>query len=245
MLNSICNTCTYSRLVYFNANEIEFLDNGKLVYKILDNETLIVNGNEVDLTSSQQSLVTEYSTSIHAVVPEVKSIVIEGIELASDGVNMAFNELLGEGNNVGRDLTEELANLKHELEARFDSDEGFYIDHDGLDSGEFFGAEFEQRIESVVEEAVMNSMGSILIAVGQEMLFSGGDPEALEARMEAFGEQIEHEMEARGEQLEARADALCESAVRIDQLEEQLKLEIEELTDFNLISANTNRSDSI
>ena len=222
--------------IRINQGQLEFLDGDKLIYKIVDQEKLIVNGEEISLSGSEQSLVNEYASEIHAVVPQVKSILIDGLDLASEGVDMAFTELLGQGNNVSRNLTDELANIRTELEARFASDDGFYIDHHGIESGDFFGQEFEERIESVVENAVMNSMGSILVAVGQEMMFSGGDSEAFETRMESFAERIEHEMEARGHELEEKAEQLCEKAVHIDELEEQLKQSIEEINDFNLIT---------
>lgn len=215
------------------------------LYKIVNNETLYVNGKQISLTSGQQSLVTEYSTSIRAVVPEVKNIALEGIDLAVDGVNLAFNELLGEGNSVGEDLTFELGKLRKELDARFSTDGGFYIDENGMDIDEVFGEEFETRIEQVVEEAVMHSMGSILVAVGQELLFSGGDMDSFETRMESFGHQIEHEMETRAEEIEEKAQELCHSVVKIDQLEEQLKAEISELEDFDILVVDNDYHDNI
>lgn len=226
--------------IRINKNDIEFSNNKELVYKIVGKETLVVDGEVIALTASQQSLVEDYANSIYDVVPEVHSIVIEGLDMATDGVTMAFNELLGEGNNVGRDLTDELANIRDELDARFSSEDGFYIDQDGIDSGEFFGEDFENRIESVVEDAVMSSMGSILVAVGQEMLMSGGNNGNFETRMEAFGERIEHEMESRGEKISEKADQLCESAINIDKLEEQLKDEISEINDYNFVTVRNN-----
>ncbi|NQY62823.1 MAG: YggN family protein [Alteromonadaceae bacterium] len=215
------------------------------LYKIVNNDTLYVNGKQIDLTSDQQSLVKDYSTSIRAVVPEVKNIALEGIDLAVDGVNLAFNELLGKGNSVGEDLTFELGKIRKELDARFSTDGGFYIDENGMNMDEVFGDEFETRIESVVEEAVMHSMGSILIAVGQELLFSGGDMDSFETRMESFGEQIEYEMETRSEAIEAKAEALCHSIAKIDHLEEQLKAEISELEEFNVLVVDNDNHDSI
>ncbi|MEW6981705.1 DUF2884 family protein [Colwelliaceae bacterium 6471] len=226
-----------------SKQSIEFYNKDELLYKINNDQTLIINGEALSLNASQQSLVSQYSSSIHAVVPEVQSIVMDGLDLASDGVNMAFNELLGEGNDVGRDLSEELEHIRTKLNAKFSSDEGFYINHDGIDGGDFFGEEFEQHIESVVENAVKNSMGSILIAVGQELLYSGGNTDAFEARMEGFGERIEHEMETRAETIEKRGNELCESALKINELEESMKAEIEELSDFNIISVSQSNHD--
>lgn len=224
--------------ININAKEITFSKNKSTLYTIVGNDTLIVNGNEVDLTSSQESLLAEYSTTIRGVVPEIKSISLDAIDLAIDGVNLAFNELLGEGNNVSVDLTTQLTTIRSEVNAEFDGTRDFYIDEDGFAGDDFFGEDFEQRIEGAVERTIQNSIGTLMIAVGQEMLFSGGNMDAFETRMENFGQQIEHEMEARGEGLEKRGEALCKSVVMIDEMEEQLKDEVDELSGFNFITAS-------
>ncbi len=232
--------------IKISADKITFSKNKSPLYSIVNNDTLVVNGEEVDLTVSQQSLLTEYSTSIRDVVPEVKSIALDAIDLAIDGVNLAFNELLGEGNNVSVDLTTQLTTIRTEVDNEFDGSKDFYIDEDGFAGDDFFGEEFEERIESAVETTIQNSIGSLMIAVGQEMLFSGGNMDAFETRMETFGQQIEQEMEARGEGLEMRGEALCQSVIAIDEMEEQLKDEVDELANFNFISASEkNRHNAI
>ncbi len=225
-----------------NENSIEFFSekSKNTLYKIDNDETLIVDGETIDLDDEQQALVIQYSTSIKAMVPQVRTIAIEGVDLALEGVNLAFNELLGEGNDVGADLSYELSKLKDEVSSRFTLEHGFTIGEDGLDNDELLGDEFEQRIESAVEKAVMSSMGSIMMAVGQEMISSGGDSNAFETRMENFGENIEHEMETRAEKIEIKANKLCIAAVEIDKLEEQLKISVEPLADINVISAHYN-----
>jgi len=230
--------------IRISKSAIEFSQDNKPLYKIVNNETLYVNGEKIFLSSAQQSLVTDYSTSIRAVVPEVRAIAVDGINLAVQGVNLAFDELLGTGNDLGADLTSQLNLIRNEVDSKFSSDSDFYIDENGFAADEFFGEEFEQRIESVVEDTLKNSMGSLLIALGQEILFSGGDMDALETRMENFGEQIEDEMESRGEDLEKRGEALCHSILAIDTLEEQLKNEIGQISTTNILSVTgkSNRS---
>lgn len=228
--------------IKINNDSIEFLDDSeKTLYKIVNDTSLIVAGKQITLTSSQQSLLTEYSSSIRAVVPEVKSIALDGIDLAIDGVNMAFNELLGENNDIGKELTEELGNMHQQIDENFTAEKGFYINEDGFDGDEIFGKDFEQRIESVVEKAVQNSMGSLLVAVGQQMMFSGGNMDAFETRMENFGQKIEHEMESRAEVFEKRGNALCTTIVAIDQLETQLQHKIDVLADVNIINASNDK----
>jgi len=230
--------------IRISKSAIEFSQNDKAIYKIVNNEELYVAGEKISLSNAQQSLVTDYSTSIRAVIPEVRTIAIDGINLAVQGVNLAFDELLGSGNELGADLTKQLNLIRDDIDTKFSNDSDFYIDENGFGADEFFGEEFEERIETIVEDTLKNSMGSLLIAVGQEMLFSGGDMDTFETRMESFGDQIEHEMESRGEDLEKRGEALCHSVIEIDALEEQLKAEIDDLSDVNIIStsAKSNRS---
>jgi len=230
--------------IKITSSSLEFSKNKKILYKIVNNETLFVDGKEVDLTTSQQSLVTDYSTSIRAVVPEVKDIALDAIDLASDGVNLAFNELLGEGNDVSTEITAQLAEIRTEVDDGFSNDQDIYFDEDGFSGKDFFNEDFEKRIESAVETTVQNSIGSLMIAVGQQMLFSGGDTDTFETRMESFGEKIEHEMESRGEEIEKRGEALCQSVVAIDALEDQLTDEIDELAGINLLTSSVSSKNS-
>lgn len=237
-------TLNTTSIEFFNSNQDS--DNKKeILYKIDNDHSLIVRGKAIDLDEHQQALVTQYATNIRAIVPQVKTIAIEGVDLALEGVNLAFNELLGEGNDVGAELTHELSSLRDEVDTRFTAEHGFTIGENGLDGKSFtgeeiLGEEFEQRIESAVEKAVMNSMGSLLVVIGQEMLFSGGDSDAFETRMESFGESIADEMELRAEKIERKADALCIAIADIDKLEEQLKANISPLANINVISATFN-----
>ncbi|MFT5299183.1 MAG: hypothetical protein ACI9YH_005235 [Colwellia sp.] len=222
--------------IKITSTAIEFSKNKKPLYKIVDNEILYVDGVQINLSHSQQSLVTDYSNSIRATLPEVKDIALDAIDLASDGVNLAFNELLGEGNDISAEITAQLSEIRNEVDEGFTQGNEISFDEDGFSGDEFFNEGFEKRIESAVESTVQNSIGSLLIAVGQQMLFSGGDMDTFETRMENFGERIEEEMESRGEEIEKRGEALCQSVVAIDALEDQLTQDIDELEDFNMLS---------
>jgi len=237
-------TLNETTLEFFNPSESA--ENKKqILYKIYNDHSLSVHGQEIDLNENQQALMTQYAKSIRAMVPQVREIAIEGVDLALEGVNLAFNELLGEGNNVGAELTQELSTLRDEVATRFTAVHGITIGANGINGKgftgeEILGKEFEQRIESAVEKAVINSMGSLLVAMGQEMLFSGGESNALETRMEDFGENIADEMALRAEKIEKKAEVLCLAIADIDQLEEQLKASILPLANINVISVTLN-----
>lgn len=231
-------TINESKLEFFEPKKKE-----KVLYVIDKQYNLTVGGKNISLNAEQQALVKKYATDIRNIVPQVRLIAIEGVDLALAGVDLAFNQLLGEGNEVGADLTQELSSLKAEVAERFTIKNGFTIGEDGVKDDELFGADIEQRIESAVEKAVMNSMGNLLVALGQEMMLSGGDSNDFETRMENFGETIEYEMKSGAEKIERKADSLCAAAIEIDQLEEKLRSNIPSLADINVITVNTVKID--
>lgn len=229
--------------VRISQSEIEFLKNDNHLYKIVNNSSLIVDGNEISLTTSQQSLVSQYSNDIRSLIPQSKDLATDALALASEGVNLAFNELLGEGNTLGKDLSVHFNEISNEIENNFLANKVIHFDEKGFSKGDFFGDDFEQRIEEAVEETVQNSIGSLMIAIGQELLFSGGNIDAFETRMKSFGERIGHEMETRSAEIEKQANGLCESLSKIDNLEEEMKQHISEISTFNLLTTSINSND--
>ncbi|MDO6427835.1 DUF2884 family protein [Thalassotalea sp. 1_MG-2023] len=217
---------------------ISFSKKGDTLYQLINDQQLVINDKTIVLTTEQQAVVTQYSREIRGLVPEVKSIAIDAIELASEGVNLAFDELLGAGNKVGADLSQQLNTLKDDVESNFDVNR-FAIDEHGSLDADFLGEDFEQKIENIVEETVQNSMGTLLIAVGQELLLAGGNMDAFEEKMEKFGEQVEYEMESRAEVIEQKAEGLCKSVESIDQLEEQLKRLVAEMPQLDVITVQS------
>ncbi|MBU2893233.1 YggN family protein [Colwellia sp. D2M02] len=237
LANNSCNV-NLSGQVNIDKSTIEFFaeDNNKQsLYKIENDKSLLINNSSVSLTAKQQALVTQYSQNIKALVPQVETVVVEGVELAIDGVNLAFNGLLGEGNQLAKNLTQELEVIRDDALARYSLEKGFTV---GGDNDELQADEFESKIESAVERSITNSMGVILIALGQEMLSANGEGENFETRMEKFGETIEVEMESRTEAIEAKAQELCHAIAKVDVIEEQLKSSIDALSNINVVTVS-------
>lgn len=232
--------------ITINKTKLEFFEskNKPNTFYTIDNKhNLMVRGKAISLNPEQQALVEQYANSIRTVVPQARQVAIDGVDLAIEGVSIAFNELLGPENGASADLTKELSLLKQELAERFTIEHGFTLGENGLDDSELLGEDFEQRIETAVQKSVVNSMGLLLMGIGQQM-FSGGDSGDFETRMEKFGDKIEREMELRTEKIENKANSLCSSLVNIDQLEESLKSSIPSLANFNVITAEYTRSES-
>lgn len=235
-----------------NATAIEFLKNEgendekqRSLYKIIDGKKLLVDNQSIALTDAQQVLVQKYDKKIRHLVPQVRSVAIEGVDLAVEGVNLAFNGLLGEGNSVAADLTKELTLIREQVVTNLSIEHGISVGVDGLESEELLGKDFDKRIETAVEKAVLNSMGSILIAMGQQMMSAEGDEQSFEKRMENFGETIEHEMTTRAAVVEKKAQALCVSIAQVDAIEEQLKAEIKPLENMNVFTVTKDNDEEV
>ncbi|MEC8375189.1 MAG: DUF2884 family protein, partial [Pseudomonadota bacterium] len=93
----------------------------------------------------------------------------------------------------------------------------------------------EQEFEAELESLVSESMGRILIALGTQMLWEGGDMSEFEQRMETWGEDLEFRLESQAAALEEKADALCEVLQKADYAEGQMQATISGLDDLNLL----------
>ena len=196
---------------------------------------LYVNGQTISLDADQQQWVEDYYSGIHSAVPQVAEITHEAIGLASEAVTHVFGELLGSDASDIQDLTDKLAEIDREIQYNFYAEDGsIRLDSASFEDGDFFGERWEAEFEEAVEELVFNSMGRLMIALGTEMLMSGGDSDAFEQRMENFAHDLESKMEARGEELELKADALCMQLVSVDEAENKLSASIDELSALNV-----------
>ena len=228
-----CNLQTQAGLRITPAS-LEFFEDGKAVYRITEQRYLVVDGKQLPLSRAQQSLVGEYDRQVRALVPEVESIALEGIDLAIDGVSLVFDGLLGERNKVSVQLRNELQHLKGDVRRYFDNGV-LTFNRDDQDQSDLFGKYFETRVERIVETSVQDSIGAIMIAIGKEVVGSGGNMDAFEARMERFGQDIEMQMREKAVRMEARGMELCRAATAVNAIEEQLRQSVPDMKQFDLI----------
>lgn len=219
-------------------DSIEFYADEQPTYQIIDDKYLVIKGQAQHLTSAQQALVQAYAAGIRSAIPEVRGMALDGIDLAIEGITLAFDGLLGDKNQISAQLTTELNNVKSDVNRYFSSGEPISFNRGDDDTPDFLGEQFETRMERVVETSVQNSIGRLMFAVGKEVMFSGGNMEAVEARMNKFGEQMELQMNAQATGMEARGKKLCDAMVNINALEEQLKQALPAVESFNLIRVN-------
>jgi len=233
--------------ININSNKTEFVqeankNNAKArsLYQINNGKTLLIANQGIALTKAQQNIVTQYDKDIRQLVPQVKKVAIDGIDSAIEGVNLAFNDLLGKGNKLSKDLSKELIRVRTQVETNLSIEKGISIGTDGLEGKGLLGKDFEQRIKTAVQNAVLNSMGSIAMAVGQRMMFDNGQGLSFEEQVKKFTDNIEQEITVRTAKIEQESNKLCVKIIKIDSLEWQLKTKIKPLANINVFTITKN-----
>ena len=233
-----CNV-NFNYGVIISPKHVRILDHGKTYVQINGESQLFINGRETELTPEQKSLVKNYSEGIRDQVPQIVFIAIEGVEIGLKAVNKVIGGLTGENSASHRKIQEKFDDMQMRLRKKFNhSDKSYYIapqDFDDFD--EIFAGEFEEEIEEIVSE----SIGTILMAVGEAMAHR--DEVSIEQRVSTFddrfeemGEELKLEIGTRASQLEAKAEQFCMSLTSLDTIETEMQLTIPILNEFNLIS---------
>ncbi|MGS2722022.1 YggN family protein [Paraglaciecola aestuariivivens] len=227
---------------------VEFVGNLQLQDKVLsvkvdsdtkmsvdEFKTLRINGSAVTLSSEQQQWVNQYYDGIYQAAPQAAGIAKDAISLASIALNEVFSELLGSDNDALADITERMTQLDQQIQYNFYADNGeIRLSSDAFENGEFFGQQWESQFEESIEALVTDSIGHLMVALGSQLIFSGGDMQEFEQKMERFGNQIEQKVEYQAEALEHKADALCATLKHVDYAETQMQ-QINQLQNLDVI----------
>ncbi len=226
------NSCNINieKSVKVTPSLIQVLDGEESLYRIENGSTLYTQGKRVHLTEEQQALVEEYSALIQELAPKVAQVISDALEIAQSAVSGVISELFGQDTELQNKVDSIIQRMQDKAAPMVDQAKGeYFLAKDVIDNaGDDFGKEIEQEVESLLKE----SSGHLLMLVGK-MLIDGEDGmNGLEQKMEAFGEQ----MEQRGNELEARAEAMCQQAVRLDELETRMQKEIPQFAKFDLLS---------
>ena len=205
--------------------------------RIYADKTLSVDGEKIALSNRQQQWLTNYYDGITAAVPEAADIAKDALILAGDALNQAFGQLLGVDSDVLADLSYRIDQLNQEIQFNFYAEDGsIRIRSEQFKNGEFFGSEWEHKFEQEIEQIVTQSIGGLMVALGTQLIFSGGDMDEFERRMDTFGEQIENRIEFQSAALETKANALCTRLSKVDYAESKLQKNIKELADLDILS---------
>jgi len=224
--------------VVIDPDHVRIIDKDKTTLQINGNDQLFVNGKEVNLTNKQKELVTRYTMGIREQIPSIVSIAIEGVDIGFKAVNKVVSGITGENSASHQKLQKHFDELQWRLRKRFNhSDQSFYIAPQGFDDFEqIFINEFEQEIEAIITD----SLGTILVAVGEainnkDSQNSEQRAKPFDERMASIGEELELEVGGKIDALKSKAEMFCTKLAELDDIEDQLNQEVKELRQYNLI----------
>ena len=246
--NAFAEQCSvnFNYGIVIDPVHIRMLNHGQTYLQINHNTQLFIQGREINLTDKQQKLLNNYALGIRQQVPEIVSIAIEGVDIGLKAVNKVIGGLTGENSASHQKIQEKFEEIKWSIRKRFNhSDQNYYLapqDFNNFD--ELFTGEFEQEIEEIVSE----SIGTILMAVGEAMINTKNEnnQQSIEQRILPFDERMETmakdlklEIGSRANALEAKAEQFCQGLIKLNEIETEMQLNIAPLKDFNLIEAKS------
>jgi len=224
--------------VVINPSHVRILQKSQTYVQINNDQQLFIHGREIQLNEQQIQLLTQYSQGIRKQIPEIVAIAIEGVDIGLKAVNKVIAGLTGENSASHQKIQERFDEMQYRLRERFNhSDTNYYIaSQDFDDFDEIFAGAFEQEIETIVTE----SIGTILMAVGEAM--TTNEESSSEQRVETFDQRIKGmekdlhlEIEPRAQEIELKAAQFCKNLKNLDQLESKLQESIRQLNEFDLI----------
>jgi hypothetical protein len=243
--NSLAEQCSvnFNYGVIIAPNHIRIIEHSRTIIQINGENQLFVEGYEIELTVEQQQLISQFVFGIREQVPEIVSIAIEGVDIGLKAVNKAIGSLTGENSASQQKIQTKFNELKWRIRTRFNqSANNYYIaPQDFADFDNIFKGDFEQEIEEIIS----NSIGTILLAVGEAMISDSSDKHSSEQRlstfderMETMGKGIELELTANTNALENKAEKFCLELTKLDKIENKIHNSIKQLKPFNLIETN-------
>ncbi|MBU2926423.1 DUF2884 family protein [Colwellia sp. 1_MG-2023] len=243
--NSAAKQCSvnFNYGVIIDPNHIRIIDRSRTIVQINDEKQLFVEGREIALTNEQVALIQKFSLGIRAQVPEIVSIAIEGVDIGLKAVNKAIASLTGENSASQQKIQARFDELKWRVRTRFNqSANNYYIaPQDFADFDDIFTGEFEQEIEEIISD----SIGTILLAVGEAMISDNSDDNGSEQRLSTFdnrmdtmGKDLELEISAGATALKNKAEQFCFKLTELAEIEKKIHHSIHPLKNFNLIEIN-------
>ena len=224
--------------VVINPRHVRMVENGQTRIQINHNDQLFIDGKEQILTPAQQHTLTLYSQGIRKEVPAIITVALDGVDLGLKSVNKLIASLTGENSASHQKIQEKFNELQAKLHLRFNqTTDNYYIaPQDFANFDEIFTGEFEHEIEKIVS----NSVGTILVAVGEAMASNKQDN--FEKRIKSNSEHISNinddlkqDMQSESSDLEHKTDQFCHDLTSLNQIENQLQQSIPSLRPFDLI----------
>lgn len=198
-------------------------------------QQLSVDGKEMLLTASQQSLAEQYYYNINAAIPMGIEIAAQGLELSNVAVNDILSPLLGEDDDMIIKLNELLTGVAQGLQNDIYDAQGNLSIAPNMSGGNWFSPEWEKDFERVLTDTIEQNMGRLMIAIGTELLFGEGDFGLEAFDPDALAQRVGDKMAHHGTQISEAMVTFCAIVEAADQAETDLANSIEVLNSFDVI----------
>lgn len=229
--------------VIIDPIHIRIIDSSKTIVQINHQHQLFVNGREKNLTVEQQQLIEQFSSGIRQQVPKIVSIAIDGVDIGLKAASKVIGGLTGENSASQQKIQAQFDELKWRLRKRFNqSANNYYIapqDFDDFDN--IFTGEFEE----IIEEVISDSIGSILIAVGDAIISNNDErgngeqrTSTLDEKVGTISKDLELEISSSAKELKQKAMQFCHTLSDLNNIENQMQQTIPSLSNFNLIATH-------
>lgn len=173
-----------------------------------------IDGKPVALSEADRARVREFEAGVRKLVPEVRAIAMEAVEIAFTALQEVAVGLSGDPQPILDRMDASRARLVREVvgdESRLIIDE----------------ARVESAVDELVGEIVPELVGQITAAAVTAALAGDYDKiQEIESRADSLEAQVEAKVEPRAEALKARADALCPRVAELDALDEAFEVRL-------------------
>lgn len=231
--------------VVVDPTHIRILKEATSTYiQITQDKKLFVSGREINLTPPQVKVLNEYSKKLRLQVPQIVSLAMEGFEL---GINNGAEKVYSTSSKAFQDRFNEIQ--WHFREKLSYSKDSYYIAQQNFNEfDKIFSGEYHQEIEHIVTQ----SLGSIIVAVGDAMFersIVGSDNHQV-SNLQTPSDEITNlekelitELTLQTHSLNEKVVSFCNNLKLLDKFEEKIRSTIPELGKLDLITQNVKNND--
>lgn len=180
------------------------------------NGRILVDGNALSLSTADSARVAAFERDVRALVPEVKAIAGEAIEIAFTALGRVIATFASDSNQAA--LVAELDAMRDEISAAVASAQSTRSMDDVI---------FEAKVKGFVSRLAPRIAGEFA-SLAVTAALSGDEKAAAEIERKAnlLEKDIEASVEAPAKLLEARVNALCPRVEALDRLESELDVRL-------------------
>lgn len=177
---------------------------------------LYLDGKLVELSSADSDRVAAFEQDVRALIPEVKAVAHEAIELAFVALHRVIDTFASDGNKAS--FNAELEAMRVEIASAVTRAES---------TTEFDNGEFESKISEFATRLAPRVAGEFASqAIAAAMSGDEASVNAIEAKASRLERDIEASIEAPAKALEARVDALCPRVQALDRIDNQMEMRL-------------------